>query len=78
MRSPPPPWGFARTFFSTASSHLKENPCWLYSFCDLGRIVCVSVTYVYFILNPTVTPSRDKSCAAMLSQIRENKHANQQ
>ena len=48
--------------FSSASSHVtKGKPLFLYSFCDLRINVCVSATYVYFILNPTVTPSRDKS-----------------
>ena len=53
--------------FSSASSHVtKGKPLFLYSFCDLRINVCVSATFVYFILNPTVTPSSDKSSGLSL------------
>ena len=48
--------------FNSASSHVtKGKPLFLYSFCDLRINVCVSATFVYFILNLTVTPSSGKS-----------------
>ena len=37
------------------------KPLFLHSFCDVRINICVSVTFVCFILNPTVNLSSDKS-----------------
>ena len=41
----------------------------LYSFWDVRINVCVSVTSVYFIENPTLTPSSDKSSCLFVSTV---------
>ena len=52
---------FRSDFFQHCFRSRTGKPLFLYSFCDVRINVCVSVTFVYFILNPTVNLSSDKS-----------------
>ena len=52
---------FRPDFFQHCFQSRSGKPLFLYSFCDVRINVCVSVTFVYFILNPTVNLSSDKS-----------------
>ena len=52
---------FRPDFFQHCFQSRSGIPLFLYNFCDVRINVCVSVTFVYFILNPTVNLSSDKS-----------------
>ena len=52
---------FRRDFSQHCFQSRSGKPLFLYSFCDVRINVCVSVTFVYFILNPTVNLNSDKS-----------------
>ena len=52
---------FRPDFFQHCFQSRSGKPLFLYSFCDVRINVCVSVTFVYFILNPTVNLSSSKS-----------------
>ena len=51
----------SRGLFSALLPVTFRKSLLLYSFCDVRINICVSVTFVYFILNPTVNLSSDKS-----------------
>ena len=51
-----------RGLFSPSYCQSRSGkPLFLYSFWDVRINVCVSVTFVYFIVNPTIIPSSNKS-----------------
>ena len=52
---------FCPDFFQHCFQSRSGKPLLLYSFCDVRINVCVSVTFLYFISNPWITLSSDKS-----------------
>ena len=54
-------------FFQHCFQSRSGKPLFLYTFCNVRINVCVSATFVCFIVNPTVTPSSDKSSFLHLS-----------
>ena len=57
---------FRPDFFQYCFQSRSGKPLFLHSFCDVRINVCDTMTFVYFILNPTVNLSSDKSSGLSL------------